>query len=322
MSTKHRGVNPGVGGSLGVPLTHVNGNFCALPLSGHNDRTKPQQIYPDHQSSFMNRLIRALSSGVIAFISVVSSVTYANAGHANLVVDVHSGLVLEAENDRELNYPASLTKMMTLYLTFEALRDGRLKWDDRIVLSENAESKDPYKYAIGAGNSITVEEAVLGMIVISANDAAVGIAEYLAGSEAAFGKLMTDKAHALGMESTVFTNPAGLPDPKQVTTARDMAILGISLMRDFPEEFKLFATKKFKFRGMKLHGHNGPLKHYPGVDGIKTGYTEASGYNIVTSGTKGGKRLIAVVLGGESGQARDEEVSELLDRHLGPKVQN
>lgn len=259
------------------------------------------------------RIFPALTLGLL----VSQFATQAYAGHASVVVDAATGRVLEADNADQLNYPASLTKMMTLYLTFEAIRDGKLKWDDRLVLSQNAESKDPYKFAVGAGKTISVKEAVLGMIVISANDAAVAIAEHMAGSEAVFGKIMTEKAHMLGMLDTVFTNPAGLPDPRQVTTANDMATLGLALMRDFPTDYKLFSTRHFVFRGMKLHGHNKVMARYPGADGIKTGYTEVSGYNLITSAKNGKKRVVGVVLGGKTGNARDEEMIALMEKYLG-----
>ncbi|WP_252192815.1 D-alanyl-D-alanine carboxypeptidase family protein [Rhizobium sp. CSW-27] len=239
-------------------------------------------------------------------------------GEARVLVDAATGRVIERENGDALNYPASLTKMMTLYLTFEALHDGRLTWDTRITMSENANGKEPFKFAIGAGRSVSVREAVTGMIVLSANDAAVAMGETLGGSEAKFGEMMTAKAHALGMSRTVFRNPAGLPDPDQVTTADDMAKLGLALIRDFPEEYKLFAQKGMVFRGMKLRGHNGVLNTYAGADGIKTGYTEASGYNLVTSVARGGQRLVGVVLGGKTAQARDAEMKAMMDRHLPP----
>ena len=242
----------------------------------------------------------------------------AQAGQAHIVVDASSGMILEAANANELNYPASLTKMMTLYLTFEAIHNGTLTWDERLVMSENAESKDPYKYAVGVGNTISVREAVMGMIVLSTNDSAVAVAEKLAGSEAAFGKVMTAKAHELGMRDTVFTNPAGLPDPAQVTTATDMARLGMALIRDFPEEYPMFASKTLQFRSMKFRGHNGVLSAFQGADGIKTGYTEASGYNLVTSAVRNGKRVIGVVLGGKTAEERDAEMIALLERYLGP----
>ena len=164
-----------------------------------------------------------------------------------------------------------------------------------------------------------MREAIEGIIVLSANDAAVAIAEQLGGSEDAFGKLMTEKAHQLGMTNTTFKNPSGLPDPEQMTTARDMATLGLALMRDFPQEFQLFANKTIEFRGMKLRGHNGVMKRYEGVDGIKTGYTDASGYNLVTSAKRGDTRLVAVVMGGKTAQSRDDDMIALLDKFLPPK---
>jgi serine-type D-Ala-D-Ala carboxypeptidase (penicillin-binding protein 5/6) len=258
-----------------------------------------------------------LFMGVALAIALTVNAGAAQASRAHLVLDADTGAVLEAENADVVNYPASLTKMMTLYLTFEALHEGHLSWGGKLVMTENAESKDPFKYAIGVGRSITVEEAVLGMIVLSANDAAVAIAEKLTGSEAAFGKVMTAKAQELGMKDTVFTNPAGLPDPNQVTTAADLAKLAQALIRDYPDDYKLFSTRRFEFRGMKLHGHNNVLAHYPGADGIKTGYTEAAGYNLVTSATHDGKRLIGVVLGARSAAERDKEMTALLDKHFG-----
>jgi len=263
-------------------------------------------------SSTLKSFHGLLASLVIGFASP------AFAGHAALIIDADTGTVLESENAEEINYPASLTKMMTLYLTFEALHQDRLKWEDRLVMSENAESKDPFKYAVGVGRSISVREAVMGMIVLSTNDSAVAIAETLSGSEAAFGQFMTAKAHALGMKDTVFTNPAGLPDPAQVTTANDMARLGLALIRDFPEEFRLFSQKSLEFRGMKLRGHNGVLMSYAYANGIKTGYTEASGYNLVTSATDGNRHLIGVVMGGTSAQSRDAEMVAMMQRYLGP----
>jgi D-alanyl-D-alanine carboxypeptidase (penicillin-binding protein 5/6) len=257
-----------------------------------------------------------LLAAAISTLSLLCAVSVAEAGQASYLVDAHSGEVLEASNENELNYPASLTKMMTLYLAFEALHDGRLKWDQKLVMSENAESKEPFKFAIGAGRKVTVREAVEGIVVLSANDAAVAIAEQLGGSEESFGKIMTAKAHQLGMSKSVFKNPSGLPDPEQVTTAHDMAMLGIALMRDFPEEFKLFSLRGMKFRGMKLRGHNNLMYRYAGADGIKTGYTDASGYNLVTSASKNGRRVVGVVMGEKTAQIRDDKMASLLDAHV------
>lgn len=260
---------------------------------------------------------RSLTSLFVAGSLFLSTApVHAEGNQASLVIDVKTGQVLEADRATELHYPASLTKMMTLYLTFEALHSGKLKWTDRIKISENANNKEPYKFAIGAGNTISVREAVEGMIVISANDAATAMGEYFGGTEEGFGKLMTVKARQLGMANTVFKNPAGLPDPEQVTTAADMAKLGMALMRDFPEDFKMFSARSIQFRSMKIRGHNGVLNTYPGASGIKTGYTDASGYNLVTSVSRGGRSLVGVVLGGKTAQERDETMKVLLDRFL------
>ncbi|MGV2099388.1 D-alanyl-D-alanine carboxypeptidase family protein [Rhizobium sp. 21-4511-3d] len=238
------------------------------------------------------------------------------AGQASFLMDAQTGQVLASANQDDLNYPASLTKMMTLYLAFEAMHAGRLSWDQKLTMSENAESKEPFKLAVGAGRKVTVREAVEGIIVLSANDAAVAIAEQLGGSEDAFGKLMTAKAHQLGMTNTVFKNPSGLPDPEQVTTARDMATLGASLIRDYPEEFKMFSMRGFQFRGMKLRGHNNVMYRYQGADGIKTGYTDASGYNVVTSVNKDGRHVVGVVMGEKTAAIRDDKMAAMLDATL------
>lgn len=270
----------------------------------------------------MSSILRHLSSLIVSAGLVAATALPALSGQAKLLVDARTGAVLESENPQELNYPASLTKMMTLYMTFEALHDGRFTWDTRLTMSENANGKEPFKFAIGAGRTITVREAVMGMIVLSTNDAAVAVAETLGGSEAGFGDMMTAKAHQLGMTRTVFRNPAGLPDPNQVTTAEDLARLGVALMRDYPEEFKLFSTRTIVFRSMKLRGHNGVLNTYPGATGMKTGFTEASGYNLVTSVERDGHTLVGVVLGGKSAQLRDEEMKAMMDRHLPPLVEH
>ncbi|WP_337269250.1 D-alanyl-D-alanine carboxypeptidase family protein [Oryzifoliimicrobium ureilyticus] len=247
------------------------------------------------------------------FMAAVSS---AFASEAHIVVNAATGEVLEASDADTLHYPASLTKMMTLYLAFSALKDGKLNWNDRLPISANADGKEPFKLGVGVGKEVTVREAVEGMVVLSANDAAAAIAEKLGGSEPAFGDLMTAQARRLGMTSTVFRNATGLPDPAQVTTARDMARLGIALARDFPTEFKMFSMRYITFRGMKLRGHNRLVRSYEGVDGIKTGYTKAAGYNLVTSVNRGGTRLVAAVLGGKSAQQRDDEMASLLTRFL------
>ena len=273
-------------------------------------------------TSMMTDLSRRLLLALAVTLSIIApaAAEIKKPGHAHILVDAATGTILEAENADMVLYPASLTKMMTLYLTFEALHSGRFDWDQRLVISQNANDKEPYKFAVGAGNTISVREAVMGMVVLSTNDAATAVAETLAGSEEAFGQMMTLKARELGMTSTVFTNPSGLPDPRQVTTATDMARLGLALIRDVPEEYKLFASRGMTFRGMKFRGHNAFLVQYPAAEGIKTGFTNASGYNIVTAASNGERRLVGVVLGADSANARTQEMITLFDRHLGTKV--
>jgi D-alanyl-D-alanine carboxypeptidase/D-alanyl-D-alanine carboxypeptidase (penicillin-binding protein 5/6) len=231
------------------------------------------------------------------------------------VLDADSGVFLGEDGGNHVQPPASLAKMMTLYLTFEALHDGRLHWNDRITVSRKASAKIPMKLWIKPGSTISVREAVDGMIVISANDAAAAIGEHLAGSEAAFGRLMTKRGRQLGLKNTIFTNPSGLSDGhRQTTTARDMARLGRALQRDFPREYKRFSQASFVYRGKRLRGHNNLMYRYDGVDGIKTGFTNLAGYNIVSSLNSGGRHLIGVVLGGRTARTRDDRMAALLTR--------
>lgn len=231
------------------------------------------------------------------------------------MLDAKSGRFIGEEDGKRLHPPASLAKMMTVYLTFDALKSGRLKWNDRIRFSKNASSKIPMKLGVKPGDTITVREAVNSMIVLSANDVAAAMGEHLAGSEAAFARAMTQRARKLGMKDTVFANPSGLTEKtRQVTTARDMALLGLALRRDFPREFPLFSQSAFTFRGKTLRGHNNLMYRYGGVDGIKTGYTSASGYNLVSSLNAGGSQLVGVVLGGQTARKRDDLMASLLTR--------
>ncbi|SFT64724.1 D-alanyl-D-alanine carboxypeptidase (penicillin-binding protein 5/6) [Sedimentitalea nanhaiensis] len=187
--------------------------------------------------------------------------------------------------------------MMTLYLTFEALQTGRLQWVQQLPVSRHAANRVPTKLGIRPGEKITVREAVPGMIVVSGNDAAVVVAEELAGSEKAFARIMTARAHDLGMRRTVFRNASGLPDRQQLTTAREMALLGIALMRDFPDEYRLFRRRAMKFRGRSRYGHYRLLSSYAGVDGIKTGHTNWSGFDLVTSAKLENRCIVGVVMG-------------------------
>ncbi|MFB0692108.1 serine hydrolase [Agrobacterium pusense] len=237
----------------------------------------------------------------------------AQAGYAHFIMDANTGKVLAARNADVLNHPASLTKMMTLYLTFEALHAGKLRWDQKITMSKNGASVIPSKLYVRQGQTFTVREAVYGMIVKSANDMAEGMGDHLGGSEARFAEMMTRKARQLGMTKTVFRNASGLPNKSQVTTARDMAKLGLALQRDFPKEYSLFATQSFNFRGKRIRGHNNLMYRYQGMDGIKTGYTNASGFNLVSAVNHNGRRVVGVVLGGKTARSRDAQMAALLD---------
>jgi D-alanyl-D-alanine carboxypeptidase len=235
--------------------------------------------------------------------------------YSAIVVDNRTGNVLVAANADETRHPASLTKMMTLYMVFEALREGRLDLQSRITFSEEAASRPPSKLGIQAGQSITVEQAILALVTRSANDVAAAVGERLSGgSEARFGQMMTMRARALGMTRTTFRNASGLPDSEQVTTARDMATLGRRLIADFPERYHYFGVSHAQFGGLRIRNHNRMLESYEGVDGIKTGFINASGFNIVTSASRGGQRVVGAVFGGTSWHERDRHMASMLDR--------
>ena len=238
----------------------------------------------------------------------------AQAGYAHFIMDANTGKVLASRNADVLNHPASLTKMMTLYMTFEALHAGRIRWDQKIKMSKNGAAVIPSKLYVRQGQTFTVREAVYGMIVKSANDMAEGMGDHLGGSEARFAEMMTRKARQLGMSKTVFRNASGLPSKSQVTTARDMAKLGLALQRDFPKEYDLFAMESFSFRGKRIRGHNNLMYRYKGMDGIKTGYTNASGFNLVSAVNHNGRRVVGVVLGGKTARSRDAQMAALLDK--------
>jgi D-alanyl-D-alanine carboxypeptidase len=234
--------------------------------------------------------------------------------NASIVIDAETGRVVSEMNADAITYPASLTKMMTLYLTFEALNAGRLRLDQYLPVSTEAASKSPTKLHLVPGDSVQVHDLILGIVTKSANDAAAVLAEGLAGSEPAFADGMTAKARQLGMTSTVYRNASGLPDPEQRTTARDVAQLALALYHDFPREYRYFATREFFFRGRVILTHNHLLDWYEGADGIKTGYIGASGFNLAASAVRNGHRLIGVVMGGASAGSRDREMAALLDQ--------
>ncbi|AEO48637.1 serine-type D-Ala-D-Ala carboxypeptidase [Rhodospirillum rubrum F11] len=239
--------------------------------------------------------------------------TQAFAGYASIVVDASTGRVLQARNADMRNYPASLTKMMTLYLLFEAIDNGKYTLESRLPVSKWAANQAPSKLGVAAGTGIKVEHAIKALVTKSANDVAVVIAEALGGTEANFSALMTRKAAALGMSQTTFRNASGLPNNGQMTTARDMAVLSMALIRHFPNHYRFFATQSFRFGNRTITTHNHVVREYPGADGLKTGYIQASGFNVASSAVRNGRRLVAVVFGGQTARARDTQMMALLD---------
>ena len=233
---------------------------------------------------------------------------------AAIAVDASSGAIVYQKNIDSTAYPASLTKVMTLYLLFEDMRAGKISLSSRFTISAHAAAQQPTKLGLKPGATISVRDAIGAVVTRSANDIAVAIAEGLEGSEPAFAARMTRTARAMGMTSTTFHNASGLPDRRQKTTARDMATLGLRIQRDFPKQFHFFSTRTFHYAGRKIGNHNRLLGHVDGVDGIKTGYTRMSGFNLITSIERGGKRMVAVVMGASSGRWRNAYMTRLVNR--------
>ncbi len=242
-----------------------------------------------------------------------SFASVAHAGYAAIVINEADGQVITAVNADEPNHPASLAKMMTLYLAFQAVQNGTLKMDQELAVSSWAANKAPTKLDLRNGQTITVEDCVLGMITKSANDAATVVAEGLGGSEGHFVEMMNAQAQLLGMSNTHFANASGLPSPEDSTTARDMSKLAMALYHDFPQYSHYFSTKEFMFRGQLVRGHNNLMDKYPGMDGLKTGFTNAAGFNLASTAVKDGRRLFSVVMGGRTASVRDKLMARLLD---------
>lgn len=238
----------------------------------------------------------------------------ANPLYASIVVDADNGAVLHESNADAGRYPASLTKMMTLYLLFEAIEQRKMSLDTRMKVSAHAASMPSTNIHLRAGDSISVREAIPALIVRSANDVAAVVAEALGGTEAQFGQIMTDKAKKLGMHSTTFRNASGLPNSGQKTTARDMVALSMRLIKDFPQYYHYFSTQSFSYKGVTYNSHNRMVRNTSGVDGLKTGFIRASGFNVATSAKRGDRRVVAVVMGGHTAAARDQHMAQLLDR--------
>ena len=238
---------------------------------------------------------------------------YAKPQFSAITVDARTGSILFSDNPDGLRHPASLTKMMTLYVLFQDLKAGRINRNTQFRVSARAAAMAPSKLVLRAGMTITVDEAIKALVTKSANDAAATIAENLGGTESNFAARMTRVAHTIGMSRSSFHNASGLPNPDQYTTARDMATLGLRLMRDFPQYYPYFRITSFNFHGRTIRTHNKLVEHYAGTDGIKTGYVAASGYNLVTSTKRGDKRLVGVVLGARSSVARGAYMMRMLE---------
>ncbi len=272
---------------------------------------------PERQRRTLFLCPAALVSLLAIFAGLLPAAARAQIGserYSSIVVDAATGNVLEAANPDASRHPASLAKLMTLYMVFEALRDRRITTDQLVPVSGRAASMQPSKLGITPATRLTVDDAILGLVTKSANDAASALGELLGGSEERFAQMMTLRAHALGMSRTTFTNASGLPDPDQWSTARDLAILARHLLGDFPGFYPYFSTRSFVFHGRVIFNHDRMLESYPGADGMKTGYTEASGHNLVTSAVRGGVRLIGVVLGASSNPERDVHMAALLNQ--------
>lgn len=262
-------------------------------------------------------LLKTSMVATLALTFAAASIAPAMAAPSSaIVVDAKTGKTLYAKDANARRYPASLTKMMTLYLTFEALKAGRISKNSPVVFSARAAAEPPTKLGVRKGGSVTVETAILSMVTKSANDSSTALAEMLGGTEANFARMMTSKARALGMKGTVFRNANGLPDPGQFTTAQDMAILGMALREHFPQYYGYFSTRSFAYGKRQINGHNRLLGRIKGVDGIKTGYTRASGFNLVSSVNDGSRKLVAVVMGGTSGASRDNQMAKLIQSYL------
>ena len=255
---------------------------------------------------------------LISFLPVfwIICVSSAHAKYASFIINENTKRIYHNANADTRNYPASLTKIMTLYLVFDALKSKKISMNSKFKVSKRATRQPPSKLNLSAGSNITVKNAILALVTKSANDVATVIAENLGKSERNFARLMTRKAKKLGMTRTTFRNASGLPNRGQLSTARDMATLGIAIRKNHPEFFKLFKTKSFIYKGIKYTNHNNLLGSYSGTDGIKTGYTNASGFNLVASVERNGQRIIGVVFGGKKARSRDKHMVTLLNKYF------
>jgi D-alanyl-D-alanine carboxypeptidase len=258
----------------------------------------------------LRQSLQRIAAALLLFCGLMHT---AAAVQTSIVLDSTTGRILSEDGADQVDHPASLTKMMTMYLTFQALQTGRLTLDQKLPVSAHAANMAPTKLGLRAGQTISVRDCILGMITKSANDAATVMGEKLGGSEARFVEMMNAQGVLLGMSHTHFASASGLPNLSDGTTARDMSRLAVALYRDFPSRVPMFATREFSFRGRMVRGHNHLMERYAGMDGLKTGYTVAAGFNLASTAVRDGHRLFGVVLGGKSARSRDDEMASILD---------
>lgn len=270
----------------------------------------------------LNNTVKMGFLALFILIFSLSNQVQANPLYASIVIDADTGEILHESRADAARYPASLTKMMTLYLLFEAMQQGRKTLESEMKVSSQSASMPQTNINLRSGDTISVSKAIPALIVRSANDVAVVVAEALGGTEDQFGRMMTDKARILGMHSTSFRNASGLPNMEQKTTAKDMVILATRLQKDFPQYYHYFSTQSFHYKGVTYNSHNRMVRNTAGVDGMKTGYIRASGFNIATSAKRGNRRLIAVVMGGKAAASRDQHMNRLLDRAFAQAATN
>lgn len=257
--------------------------------------------------------IFCLSWATDAFARSRSLQDWTNSRYAAFIVDSDTGKILHQENANQKRYPASLTKMMTLYLLFESMKKGKVSMNTAMKISANAANRPQTNLSLRAGNTIRVRDAIPALVIRSANDVAVVVAEHLGGTEAKFTEIMTSRARQLGMTRTVFKNANGLPNPKQFSTAKDMAILGIALKKHYPQYYYFFKQKQFSYNGRTYKTHNDLINTYSGADGLKTGFINASGFNVATSVRRREGNIIGVVMGGQTSASRNKQMTKLLD---------
>lgn len=268
------------------------------------------------KSSLHKHSLQLFGCAAFIFGILMHFASTADASVSSITIDAASGKVLSSSAADDLRYPASLTKVMTLYITFDALEKGIIKLNDRLPVSRYAANRSPSRLGLRAGSSIDVKTCIMAVIVKSANDCATVLAEGLGYSEENFARSMTRVSRELGMKNTTFKNASGLPNKQQKTTARDMALLAAAMYHHFPQYYKWFSTKKFTYNGQTIYTHNHILKNFAGADGLKTGFTNASGYNIITSAERDGHRVIAVTMGHNTAKVRDKKVAQMMNKGL------